>query len=272
MTERTRIGTLFGAPGMYVSQPGDNLLAPTRPLLFDSRYDGFEIHAAGRVSMPMIDNTSDRRTYSATVSYPNLGYIPQVTWAAIANGSSIIHYNSTVIEPTRGSIIAPTDAALDVGPSQLTYRPTIFGGSQVSLDLFYIIYRNPRVTPTYTPAGTERVFIGNDGGTFKMRVSKPGFHARFATRDQCLVHEESRKLIPVLTGVVGIPARPNMQTAPGRVSFYLGRAFSFPPKIVVTSGANSNVGVSLGLNDGLMELTNSVLAPVTARYVIYHPE
>ena len=266
MTERTRLGTLFGAPGMYVSQAGDPLNAPTKPLMLDSRCDVLEIHATGRVSLPDIDTTGSTVTHQREVFFPSLGYIPQFDYAVVANSGNEIFYPPSLFQLGGGSLFFPQDQAAHISADRFLYRVLIPTPVR-SFDLWYVIYKNPR-NPTVLPSGgTERVFIGNDQGTFKMRVSKPGYHARSATRDQCLIHEDKRPLIPVATGVVSVPARVDMSSPPATLDVGTGIGFSFPPKLLNTA----RITTRLNLSSGVLRFYNFNTFVVTTRYAIYHP-
>lgn len=97
---------------------------------------------------------------------------------------------------------------------------------------------------------TERLFIGNDNGAFKMRLSKPGVPARSATKEQCLIHEDQeRPLMYVNQGYENVP--------PGAtVTVNLGRSFAFPPVIILKHESHQIAAVSarLSLTAGTMQL------------------
>ena len=264
MSERTRIGnSAFGVPGIFVSQPGDDVSFPTKALMLDSRYDAFELHTRGRVSVPVIGTNAGIVSYQVTIDYPSLGYIPQITWGAVINDGQTIYYPPGPIDLANGNIYNSQDIVAWLTPSQFTYAITIPIPSR-SIDLFYVIYRNPQQSATLTPSGTERVFIGNDGGSFKMRVSKAGYQARSASRDQCLIHEDKRPLVPVLTGLVSLA--PN-QT----IDISLGRSFDFPPRVVARTADGRSYGCRLSLSSGLLRFRTGAAA-ATIRYAIYYPE
>lgn len=268
--KRLQKGMLFGQNGIYVSQPGDNLDSPTKALLLDSRSDCLEIHTTGLASLPQIGEINGVRTYSRTVTFPSLGYVPRVTWGIVLQ-SQYICYPPSIMVLDDNALYFFQDSYVTVTASSLQITVTIEGTANLNLDLFYVIYRNPSHPTVLSPSGTERVFIGNDGGTFKMRVSKPGYVARSATRDQCSIHEDKRPLIPVATGVVSVPAH-----SPGNPIPYVdtsaGTSFSFPPKIIRRDASGVPAGIfRLTLNTGALRVYNINAPARNIRYAVYHP-
>lgn len=117
---------------------------------------------------------------------------------------------------------------------------------------------------------TERLFIGNDAGTFKMRLSRPGFMARNATVDQCVIHEQqSRPLMYVTQGYAVVAAG-------GTATVNLGRAFAFPPVLIVKHESHRTDAVrnvTLALNSGTLTLTvRSGVAGSLVKYVVMAPQ
>lgn len=115
---------------------------------------------------------------------------------------------------------------------------------------------------------TERVFVGNDNGSFKMRISKSGIEARNANIDQCLVHEsKQRPLMYIQQGYVGVP--------PGStVNISLGRSFAFPPVIILKHESHQTLAVTarLSLNTGNLSLTSRPdAAGSLTKYVVLFP-
>ncbi len=259
MVERTRIGnSAFGVPGLYVSQPGDNVAAPTQPLLFDSRYDALELHYTARVNFPEIDNTAGYRAYQAQVNFPDLGYVPHITFGVAHKVYNEIYYPPGMVRINDNEYpyyAFGGDVSLQVTSNYVRHMIRIPGVFR-ALDFVVAVYRNPLTPTVLPPSGTERVFIGNDAGTFKMRVSKPGYWARSASRDQCLVHEDKRPLIPIAAGTVNVPA--GVDAVVGT-----GRSYAFPPKILT----NGVVGLNLG--NGNITFYGGDNA-YTAKYVVYH--
>ncbi|MDP9837612.1 hypothetical protein J2T09_002364 [Neorhizobium huautlense] len=114
----------------------------------------------------------------------------------------------------------------------------------------------------------ERVFIGNDNGVFKMRISRPGINARTATLQECTIHEEmSRPLTYVATGLVNVP--------PGTsVSVSLGRTFAAPPVFIIKHESHRLLAVQANLNmaSGNLQLVARADAVGSlVRYVILAP-
>lgn len=114
----------------------------------------------------------------------------------------------------------------------------------------------------------ERVFIGNDNGVFKMRISNPGVNARTATLQECTVHETmARPLTYVVTGLVNVPPG-------GSVNISLGRVFTGPPVLITKHESNRLLAVQANLNMStgnlqLVAASNAVGSLV--RYVVMAP-
>lgn len=116
---------------------------------------------------------------------------------------------------------------------------------------------------------TERVFIGNDAGSFKMRVSKPGFEARDASVEECVVHEEQqRPLMYVLQGYANVN--------PGStVTISLNRSFAFPPVVILKHESHEILAVyaSLALTTGVLRITAySFAVGSLVKYVVLAPQ
>lgn len=116
---------------------------------------------------------------------------------------------------------------------------------------------------------TERVFVGNDGGTFKMRVSRPGVPARSATVDQCIIHEgQQRPLMYVQQGYAVIAAG-------GSANINLGRSFAFPPVVILKHESNRIDAATAKLSLGSGVLNISVKAGMSGslvKYVVMAPQ
>lgn len=116
---------------------------------------------------------------------------------------------------------------------------------------------------------TERVFIGNDAGSFKMRVSRPGFPARSASVDQCVIHEgQQRPLMFVMQGYAVIGAG-------GSGSVSLGRSFAFPPVVILKHESNRIDAASarLSLGSGILSIfVKSGMAGSLVKYVVMAPQ
>jgi hypothetical protein len=120
----------------------------------------------------------------------------------------------------------------------------------------------------------DRVFVGNDGGAFKMRVSRPGFDARTAGVNGLVIHEGMRPLIPVATGLISVGA--GSRPSPASASVSLGIGFAFPPKLVLRNNINTLPGsrtyyARLDLSNGILTITNEFASAMVVRYTIYNP-
>ena len=120
-----------------------------------------------------------------------------------------------------------------------------------------------------------RVFIGNDpaDAAFKMRVSRPGFDARFAAPGECVIHENLRPLTYVTSGYLTVPDG-------GDASVGLGQGFAFPPLVILRCASNRLTGppgrpgsyhARLNLASGVLTLTNNLGYQDTFRYAVFFP-
>lgn len=116
---------------------------------------------------------------------------------------------------------------------------------------------------------TERVFIGNDAGLFKMRVSRPGYPARSASADQCVIHEaKQRPLMFVQQGYAVIAAG-------GAANINLGRSFAFPPVVILKHESNRIDAASarLSLGSGVLNISvKSGMPGSLVKYVVMAPQ
>nr|CAD6411195.1 hypothetical protein REQ54_00847 [Rhizobium sp. Q54] len=114
---------------------------------------------------------------------------------------------------------------------------------------------------------TERLFIGNDSGTFKLRVSKPGVAARSAAVEQCLLHEQMQPLTYVAQGYITIGGGGGI----GAVS--LGMSFSYPPVVILRCASNRLPGndyrADLNLSTGVLSIQNNLGYTDTFKYVVF---
>lgn len=142
--KRTVLGSLFGDTGIFISQPGDNLDAPQKSLLLDSRYEGLEIHAYGRnqYSREVIGNATYYRSLGA-VSFPSLGYLP-MSYSTIA-----LREDEEIIYPLGkpgnrgGSINAYKFRIGGPGLNQIFTEFEILNNTAYNHDFLWVIYRNP---------------------------------------------------------------------------------------------------------------------------------
>lgn len=139
--KRTVIGTLFGVPGFYVSQPGDDLDNPQKNLLLDSRFNALEIHASGRVNLNRTGPINNIYTYMGNVNFPSLGYIPISYVSLIDNGSDVVDYPPD-IQSINGRFA--NNAKVRVSQNEITVYYEIGGGQGTFPASFsYIVFRNP---------------------------------------------------------------------------------------------------------------------------------
>lgn len=66
----------FSSSGIFLSQPGDNVLSPTKALIVDSRYQNVSVHQQGRIRMSKFTESDNVAIWYATVTWPALGYTP----------------------------------------------------------------------------------------------------------------------------------------------------------------------------------------------------
>jgi len=140
MTNRTRLGntTLFGTPGIYISQPDDNVNSPTKSLLLDSRAGNtLNIHFQERVQLFADDKFNGSFDYTTAQSYPNLGYNPKYYFSVVERSSNIATYPMGVFR--RRSGLQTVDA--NFGPSGMSITINILG-NEIDLDLMYVVFRN----------------------------------------------------------------------------------------------------------------------------------
>lgn len=78
MAQRLLIGQHvgFSSNGIFLSQPGDSVLNPTKALIVDSRYQNISVHQQGRVWMSKFTESANYTIWYATVTWPALGYTP----------------------------------------------------------------------------------------------------------------------------------------------------------------------------------------------------
>jgi len=120
----------------------------------------------------------------------------------------------------------------------------------------------------------DRVVVGDVGGGFMLRVSKPGYNAYSAPPEGLTFHENMRPLVPVVSGYVGVPAGSisGGNLVSGQVTVSLGMGFSFPPKVLIRNSANRiSVQATLNMDNGQLTIFNDTPAPVTARYFVFMP-
>ncbi|CAD7023115.1 hypothetical protein REJC140_00098 [Pseudorhizobium endolithicum] len=111
---------------------------------------------------------------------------------------------------------------------------------------------------------SERLFMGNDNGAFKLRVAKPGFDARNAAIENCLLHENMRPMSYLAQGYVTVAGG-------GSASVALGMAFSFPPVVILRCASNRMHGceAELNLSTGILTVTSYLGYTDTFKYVVF---
>lgn len=139
--KRTVIGNLFGQTGMYVSQPGDDLDSPTKSLLLDSRFAGTrDVHFTERVRLNTASAGSNLFRYFIVRSFPALGYSPQYFASLILFSSDTVTYPMGA-QRVHGRTVNTFE--LNVNSNTIEVDMDI-GGASMTLDVFYVIYKNPR--------------------------------------------------------------------------------------------------------------------------------
>lgn len=89
---RTLIGTLFGQPGVYISQPGDDIYNPAKSLLLDSRFSNLEIYASGIQALNRSGPINNTYSYIGTATFSDLGYVPISYVSLIDYSSDVVSY------------------------------------------------------------------------------------------------------------------------------------------------------------------------------------
>lgn len=122
----------------------------------------------------------------------------------------------------------------------------------------------------------ERVRVGNSGGQFMLRTSKPGYNASSAPEDGLTFHENMRPLVPVVSGYVSVPAGTSggadtIQN-PGTATVNLGMGFVSPPKVILRNNLNRlGTRAALTLDSGQMTVYNYYHVAMTVRYLVFVP-
>lgn len=142
--KRTRIGNLFGVPGFYISQPGDDVDNPTKSLLLDTRYETMNIHHVGqrRLNSEVISSLNLTRYYSLNEEvFPSLGYLPMYSLTILrADGGRIAMYPGG-IAPSVYPFLNQFEFRIDNNNS-IWLRFEVTNTANHPLDFMYIIYRN----------------------------------------------------------------------------------------------------------------------------------
>lgn len=114
---------------------------------------------------------------------------------------------------------------------------------------------------------SERLFFGNDNGAFKIRVSKPGFDARYASVQQCLLHEDMKPMSFLTQGYLTVASGSSASVA-------LGVGFPFPPVVILRCASNrtctgANYNADLNLSSGVLTIFNNLGYTDTFKYVVF---
>jgi hypothetical protein len=153
MVERIFMGNhpSFGT-GLYVSKPGSDVRSPGTNLLLDSRFRQMRILTRGIASMSRFGESTGTFWY-ATVTFPDLGYVPMF-WASIIYQSS----NWAGLPVNSSAYPAPDCGETDTGSLQITFASTWIEGTNVlkskarvgvsngsgNMAMNYIIFSNPQ--------------------------------------------------------------------------------------------------------------------------------
>lgn len=137
---RTLIGSLFGQPGMYVSQPGDDVMNPTRNLLLDSRFSSLEIHASGIQALNRSGPVNNTYSYIGVAGFPSLGYVP-ITYV------SLIDYSSDVVSYPLSTDVngrVATGLLVKTFANEIQVNYNIGGGNGAfNASFAYVVFRSP---------------------------------------------------------------------------------------------------------------------------------
>lgn len=113
----------------------------------------------------------------------------------------------------------------------------------------------------------ERVFIGNDNGAFKFRVSKAGQNARSAAVEDLILYEGMQCFSAYEEGthVVG---------AGGNLDVGLTRFYASPPFLILRCAENYLPGprtffASMRISSQAIRLSNRMWLPLTIKYCIF---
>jgi hypothetical protein len=137
---RTLIGSLFGQPGMYVSQPGDDVYNPTKNLLLDSRFSNLEIHASGIQPLTRSGPVNNTYSYVGVTNFTNLGYVPISYVSLIDYSSDVVSYplNFDINGRIASSLIVRTFS------NQITVSYSIGGANgSYNASFAWIVFRSP---------------------------------------------------------------------------------------------------------------------------------
>lgn len=139
---RTIIGDMFGQPGFYVSQPGDDLSNPQKNLLLDTRFSGLEVHVSGRAVLNRDPPVNNQYTFRKSLNYPTLGYLPQFYLGLIDYNSNTVNYPPSMNQV--GFRLAQ-DFSGNVTMTTIDVWMTIGGANATDgISFYYVIFKVPR--------------------------------------------------------------------------------------------------------------------------------
>jgi len=143
MTNRLRIGHLFGQPGVYISQPGDDVNNPTQALALDTRYETMDIHHYGRrrYNKEVISsiNTTFYTSFGAE-QFPALGYEPMFMFTTIRLASgNWASYPLGIYNPGPGFT---QNFEFEIRGNAIWTTFDMLGTSTPDYDFVYVIFRN----------------------------------------------------------------------------------------------------------------------------------
>ncbi|QWY83579.1 hypothetical protein [Rhizobium phage RHph_X2_26] len=113
----------------------------------------------------------------------------------------------------------------------------------------------------------ERLFIGNDAGSFKFRVSLPGNAARTAALDKLVIHEGMTALTPYESGTATVAAGAS-------TSVTLSKSYPTPPFVIIRCSANLLPGprsffARMEAGGSKITLFNKYSASLTIKFCIF---
>jgi len=143
MTNRLRIGHLFGQPGFYISQPGDDVNAPTQALALDTRYETMDIHHYGRRRYNREVISSLNTTFFTSFGeeqFPALGYEPiyMFTTVRVADGNWVSYPQGIYSTGTA----FPQNFIFELRGNRIWTTFEILNTSAPVYDFVYVIFKN----------------------------------------------------------------------------------------------------------------------------------
>lgn len=166
MTRRTAIGRNLGTFGYFLSQPGDDVVAPAKSLLVDSRFNTLNVHAQGRFTLTRYDVPAPNNDtiWYGQVPIVDLGYRPLFFGSLIYNSGSRVgipensaYYPSSWFSldgPGLGNVMAGDTLGFDLqnldasgvwmpNNSTIAAKATFLVTSDAQIDCSYTVFKNP---------------------------------------------------------------------------------------------------------------------------------